>query len=317
VAEGAPVIEPIARIRDIDLPEGRLDRVRWQGSAAYRILSCSFAVRWNRKAVGDYLGHVLGGFEVGRDGPTTPTGSDLVTYSVLGPGGGDPYYRVLVGDLHLLHSERPAEVLNHLFWHVYSMMLERTTELLLIHAGSLLTPDGQGVLLPAVSGSGKSTLVTALVEAGFGYLSDEVAAIDPVTGMVHAYPRALNLKLGSLGLFPRLEAARRRKSSFESNHRFVRPEELREDCVVASTSVRFVIAPRYQRGAETRLVQLTRAAATALLWNNCMNLAASRAQPLPLLASLTRRARTYRLVSGDLEQAVRAVVGVTGSRSGT
>lgn len=297
----------------VEVPEGRLRHVRWQGQATYRVLSYSFSVRWNRKVVGEYVRYVLGGFELPSGRETGPGQPDGVLYSVLGPGAGDEHYRLLVGDLSLIRSAHPADVLDHLLWHVYSMMLERTTELLLIHAGSLVTPEGKGVLLPAESGGGKTTLVTALVRAGFGYLSDEVAAVDPDSGTVHAYPRALNLKAGSLGLFPAV-AALRDGSRFERNHRFIRPEEIRPGSVVPRSRVDFVIAPRYRKGAHTALSPLTRAAAIALLWNSCMNLPAYRARALPLLASVARRARSYELVSGDLDEAVRTVVRVTGGR---
>lgn len=291
----------------VKLPAGRLDRVRWQGQATYRVLSYSFSVRWNRKAVGEYVRYVLGDFEVDGDGRGDLGGA----YSILGPGAGDRFHRLLLGDFSLINSPDPAPVLEQLLWHVYSTMLEKCTEFLLIHAGSLVTLRGDGLLLPADSGSGKTTLVTALVQAGFGYLSDEVAAIDPATGTVHAYPRALNLKVGSLGLFPHI-AARLPSTRFEKAHRFVRPRLVRAGSVVSSSSVRVVISPRYQAGSPTTVTPLNRAAATVLLWRNCMNVSAHGSRALHLLADVAQRARAYQLVSGDLEEAVRAVLRVGG-----
>jgi hypothetical protein len=67
-------------------------------------------------------------------------------------------------------------------------------DLLFIHGGAVTAADGRVIVLTASSGSGKSTLTWALQQHGFGYLSDELAPIDPRTLEVHAYPHALCLK---------------------------------------------------------------------------------------------------------------------------
>ncbi len=53
------------------------------------------------------------------------------------------------------------------------------------------------MLLVAPEDHGKTTLTAALVRDGFGYLSDEVAAIDPDSLVVRAYPKSLSLDPGS------------------------------------------------------------------------------------------------------------------------
>jgi hypothetical protein len=67
-------------------------------------------------------------------------------------------------------------------------------DLVFIHGGAVTTPDGRVIVLTAASGSGKSTLTWALLHHGFGYMSDELAPIDPVTLNVQAYPHAVCLK---------------------------------------------------------------------------------------------------------------------------
>ena len=74
-------------------------------------------------------------------------------------------------------------------WHVHTEAIRHTGDFLLVHAGAVRTPSGRGdAALPAQPESGKSTLTLGLVQAGFGYLSDEAAAIDPVTRMLHPVP---------------------------------------------------------------------------------------------------------------------------------
>ncbi len=67
-------------------------------------------------------------------------------------------------------------------------------DLCFVHGGAVLAPDGRVVVLTAASGSGKSTATWALLHHGFGYLSDELAPIDPGTLQVLGYPHALCLK---------------------------------------------------------------------------------------------------------------------------
>ncbi|MGX7678038.1 hypothetical protein ACSMXN_03980 [Jatrophihabitans sp. DSM 45814] len=62
--------------------------------------------------------------------------------------------------------------------------------LLCIHAGVVTGRDG-AVVLPGVSGHGKTTLTAAMTQAGFGYLSDEVLAIDRTTLALTPFPRPL------------------------------------------------------------------------------------------------------------------------------
>lgn len=69
----------------------------------------------------------------------------------------------------------------------------RRPDLLFVHA-AVLRHGANAVVLAGDSGSGKSTIAWGLVRAGFGFLSDELAPIDPRTCTVEAYPRALGLK---------------------------------------------------------------------------------------------------------------------------
>ncbi|MFO1128771.1 MAG: hypothetical protein U1E66_10140 [Rhodospirillales bacterium] len=70
---------------------------------------------------------------------------------------------------------------------------KRRADLLFVHA-AVLSRWGRAYLFAAESGGGKSTLAWALLHHGFGYLSDELAPIEPETVRVHPYPHALCLK---------------------------------------------------------------------------------------------------------------------------
>jgi hypothetical protein len=65
-------------------------------------------------------------------------------------------------------------------------------EHLFIHAGAV-AHNGRAIIIPGPSFSGKTTLVSALVERGAVYYSDEYAVVDP-DGLVHAYPKPISVR---------------------------------------------------------------------------------------------------------------------------
>lgn len=68
---------------------------------------------------------------------------------------------------------------------------------LTIHS-AVLEKNGNAVILPAPPGSGKSTLCAALMLHGWRLLSDEMALLDPSTGLVTPAPRPVSLKNHSI-----------------------------------------------------------------------------------------------------------------------
>lgn len=64
---------------------------------------------------------------------------------------------------------------------------------LLLHAATV-EQGGRALLLTGLSGSGKSTLAAWLGERGWRLMGDEFALLDPETGLLHPFPRAVSLK---------------------------------------------------------------------------------------------------------------------------
>ena len=76
---------------------------------------------------------------------------------------------------------------------------------LLLHAGAV-ERNGRVVILTGESGSGKSTLSALLGEHGWRLLSDEFVLIEPDTGLVRAFPRAISLKNEAIAEMERVVA---------------------------------------------------------------------------------------------------------------
>jgi hypothetical protein len=82
---------------------------------------------------------------------------------------------------------------------VLNAVLKKVRSYFMIHA-SVIAKGSKGVLIAADSGGGKTTLALELVQRGFKFLSDEIAPISRSDGLVHPFPRALNLRPGTLAL---------------------------------------------------------------------------------------------------------------------
>ena len=70
---------------------------------------------------------------------------------------------------------------------------------LLLHA-SVVERDGRALLMTGVFGAGKSTLAALLAARGWRLMGDEFALLDPVTGLVHAFPRLVSLKNAAINV---------------------------------------------------------------------------------------------------------------------
>jgi hypothetical protein len=296
-------------------PEMTLDRIRWKEEHYFRSLSYYFSVRWNNEALGAQVLHLLGDFSVPRDpdeeNPIWAPGLPP-RYSLEKRSSGESRYYLLYGESIMAQGNLLHPIMTRLIWHVHTHSVRITGDFLLIHAGSVTTPAGEGVLLPAPSGNGKTTLTTALVRAGFRYLSDEAGAIDPVTRRLYPFQRPLILKEGHAQVFPDLY--RIGNGSTRKGMRHLRPELIRQEPKGEPCEIRFVIAHKYQPGARTTITPISKAEALMELVNNVSNLHRYRGRALPLLAPVARRARSYRLVQGNVDEAVEAITAVTKRR---
>ena len=74
-----------------------------------------------------------------------------------------------------------------------------------LHAGGVVV-DGSAILLPGASGAGKSTLTCALLQAGAGFLSDDLVFLQPDAGGVQvlSFADELDVTDTTAAMFPEL-----------------------------------------------------------------------------------------------------------------
>jgi len=145
---------------------------------------------------------------------------------------------------------------------------------MITHA-AVIERKGCSIILPAPPGSGKSTLCALLVGHGWRLLSDELALLEPSTGLLVPVPRPISLKNASIELirqrYPDLQLGSLVRDTIKGTVGHFRPpaESVSRSAELGTPT--HVIFPRYRAGAATALAPLTRGTAFMRLAQNTFN----------------------------------------------
>lgn len=272
----------------------------WALDEGFRVLAYAFRIRTTSPTCAELVLRAVGACR----SPDVP--GDAPVFHIED---GDERSHLSLDENLILQDSRRGNAFSRLVWHIMNNAVGEARHVLVVHAGVVVAPDGNAVVLPAASGSGKTTLTAGLVRAGFDFLSDEMMAIDPETLRVLPVPRSLFVKPGTfeaLGMQPPdvSEAARLLLDGSWP----VTPDDLRPGALGSPAPVRTIIAPAYSAGSETRIERVSRAAGLAALATQAFNLELfGGAAGIELLGAVVRPAACYRLAVGRLDEAVAAV----------
>lgn len=261
-----------------------------------------------------YLTQVLGSLVV--DGPA-PDG-DVVEVRIAGPdeANGLTTHAVWVDDRLVGRPSGERGVASILLWDLNRLAVSLGPPRLSLHAGAAVRTVGTDrriAVLPAPPDSGKSTLTLGLVRSGLAYLGDEAFGLALDDRRVIPYLKPLTLDPGSWSLFPELEprlgeeGTRFVHGKWHLDLRTIGGGVAQDIDELALGDVAVVVLPTYEEGAPTRLEQLPASELAVELSSNAFNLAACGQPGVTVLAELAASAQGWRLVSGDLGEAVAAV----------
>jgi HprK-related kinase A len=203
--------------------------------------------------------------------------------------------------------QRLAELQSLLVWLINSRAVEWIgKDHLLFHAGAIAA--GQtGIILPAQSGSGKSTLTAALVAGGCSYFSDEAAIIDPDSGLLLPFPKAIKLEPDSLPVlasrFPELEVNSETQSRRVT---YLCPPDDRWPSGPATPKL--IVFPQYVSGARTQMSAMPRSVAFERLLAHSFSAGNLAAEGIQQLVQLVQACACYELTVGDLDDAVKQIM---------
>lgn len=178
---------------------------------------------------------------------------------------------------------------------------------LIIHA-AVVEKGGYAAILPAPPGSGKSTLCAALVNRGWRLLSDELTLIDTRDGKIVPLPRPVSLKNQSIDIIQRYEPAAifSRKISDTIKGTVAHMKAPTDSVVRAAETARaaWVIFPKYQAGATTRLEALSQSRAFMRVADNAFNYSLLGTSGFETMANLIDASLCYDFIYSVLDEAI-------------
>jgi hypothetical protein len=173
-----------------------------------------------------------------------------------------------------VYADSLGDVVTSVTWQLWRVFSSMTRDFLLLHAGVVVDPRGRAIAMPAVQESGKSSTTLAFLMRGYGYLSDEFAAFDPVTTRLHPVERPLSLAPTTIEtFFPEIEGRLRDRAEMPITigQRFVRPRDVGAAPAKAAP-LGAMVFPTSDFEGRVRIEEITKAEAVtrcvALAFNN-------------------------------------------------
>ena len=223
---------------------------------------------------------------------------------VVAPGHLDGEVRLLCDGTEVCDGA-PSYVLGMLLWHVNQQTTQRPAPGHVVLHAAAATRNGRAVVLAAPMESGKTTTVAGLVQDGWGYLTDEAAAVSLDDLHVEAFHKSLSVDTGSWGVLSQL----RELDVGDLPTQWQVPVSTATAGGLAErTPVGWVVLPRYLAGARTELEPVSRATAVMSLAACTFCFIDQPQRNLDALARIVRAVDCYRLTVGSLDEAV-AILG--------
>jgi hypothetical protein len=210
----------------------------------------------------------------------------------------DPPLSLFEGGILQFKHPRVDKLLQHAIWSLHAAVPNRSRDFVFLHAGAVVR-GGDALLLPGAMDVGKSTLVVALLERGSAYLSDELGAIDPITGRLYPFPKLISLDDDALRHLDGLEGrlVDRRDTGIALPQRYVRPNDVGSQ-VADPTRARWIVFLSAERSGPPRLESIARAEAVERMAANCFNLFRYRERGVVLLSRIAQDVEAFELRGG-------------------
>jgi HprK-related kinase A len=202
--------------------------------------------------------------------------------------------------------------LDHAFpmfeWGLNWCVSSRANRYLIVHA-AVVEKDGRAVVLPAPPGSGKSTLCAALVgRGGWRLLSDELTLIRLSDGAIEPLPRPISLKNAAIDVIgqylPDPVFSRAVSDTVKGTVAHLKAPADSIGRAAETAEPAWIVFPRYEAGAATRLVPLAPARAFMRVAGNCFNYSLLGRHGFDLLGRTIARASCHEFSYSVLDEAL-------------
>ena len=270
----------------------------WLRSARLRLLDFDVAIHSDDHEVVSLVNDLYAPLR------TTGRAQHALLLGTAARGGRPGYFAALDGEM-IVRTPARSVAFAHLVFEANQQAIGLTRDLVRVHAAAA-SFGHQAVILPGPMGAGKSTLVAGLMARGATYLTDEVAALDPATGLVLPYPKPLSLGPAPALLKPIEWEPSTTARSYLGAGGVVPAHVLGPSIADSGVPLGLVVLPRYVPSAPTEIVRISQAEALASVAAHTFSL--DHDAMLSNLAQVLAGVSCYCLISGDLAAAVDSVL---------
>ncbi len=192
-------------------------------------------------------------------------------------------------------------------WGLNWCMYTLCNQFLTMHS-AVLEKGGRAVIMPAPSGSGKSTLCAGLAFRGWRLLSDELALLDPASGLLVPNPRPISLKNRSIDVIrqfaPEAAFGDVVHDTLKGSVAHVRPPADALAHIAAPARPAWLIFPTYRADAPAVLTPVPPAQAFMKLMGQTFNYAVHGREGFAAMAALIDNCACYDFSYSQLDEAV-------------
>ncbi|WP_268237273.1 HprK-related kinase A [Undibacterium terreum] len=178
---------------------------------------------------------------------------------------------------------------------------------LMIHA-AVMERDGHAAILPAPPGSGKSTLCATLVHKGWRLLSDELTLIRLADGEIIPLPRPVSLKNASIDIVqqyvPSAVLSPKVYDTLKGTVALMKPPADSLARIAETVKPAWIIFPKYEAGAATRLEAIPQSRAFMRVADNAFNYSLLGARGFEALAGLIDKSTAFDFNYSSLDEAI-------------
>jgi HprK-related kinase A len=225
-----------------------------------------------------------------------------------------PQARFLLDDVESFFPLPMEQAAPMLEWGLNWCLASRPLGYLVMHAGTLARA-GNALMMPGSPGAGKSTLSASLcLLEDWQLFSDELAILDPASGMLRPHPRPISLKNDSIRLVAEFSQARL-GAVYTDTHKGTISHARCPDRSIAdaneSARVRWIVFPRFVFGKTANIQEISRAEAFTLISEQSFNKERMGETGFQALCDMLTEATCFQIEYGSTQDGLQLIRDIT------